>query len=225
MQNFEIYYTIIDSPIEKATFSSLLEMMPSSLSSRLLRFRRWQDSHTYLLGRFLLLYGMKKNGLKFNLSELVYSQSGKPRILDSKNMNFNISHSNYTSACLLSFNSGEVGIDIEDCNYLNIEDYRPFFSTKEWEIIKTSPYKVKDFYSFWTRKEAVLKAAGTGLINELSSLEVISDTVMFQNIEWFLKKINLNHKQVCHVATQYNIDNVPANYVDVEEVISYCLSP
>ncbi len=97
-------------------------------------------------------------------SEIVFSYGtkGKP---ECEGIYFNASNSGGFGAIAVSF-EGRVGIDIEDmslgrCN-LAIADY---FSEEEKALIAAMPEKRREesFYALWVRKEAVMKAVGTGL--------------------------------------------------------------
>lgn len=88
---------------------------------------------------------------------------------------FNISHTREAFAFAVTEHS-EVGIDLEkaDRNF----DFKPlirrFFSSRECEFILESPEESRDrFFFLWTRKEALLKAAGTGITENLSQSEVL----------------------------------------------------
>ena len=100
---------------------------------------------------------------------------GRPYIThpqQHRNIRFNISHTSGLVACSIS-TSHEVGVDIESIlqnrNFHKIS--RDFFSEQEANSLNSiPPHEVKHlFYTYWTLKEAYLKARGIGLSLPLSS--------------------------------------------------------
>jgi 4'-phosphopantetheinyl transferase len=89
--------------------------------------------------------------------------TGKPRLAGTGAVSFNLSHSGACAAAAVS-RGRELGIDIEqirpDAAWRDIA--ARFFSPEEraWLDSRVEPGA---FFRLWTAKEAVLKAAGTGL--------------------------------------------------------------
>lgn len=83
-------------------------------------------------------------------------------------LQFNISHSG--DWILIAVSDTSVGIDLEQAdasfNYQNMLSFS--FSQPEINFIKQSDFPYQSFYQLWTRKECLLKATGTGLIDELT---------------------------------------------------------
>jgi 4'-phosphopantetheinyl transferase len=92
-------------------------------------------------------------------------------------LNFNLSHSENILALAVAFNR-EVGIDIERMNpevdFLGIAEAH--FAAKEFDWLRATPQKKRaiSFYRLWTRKEALLKMAGSGIASELTP-EILTD--------------------------------------------------
>lgn len=86
-------------------------------------------------------------------------------------LEFGLSHSG--SCIALAFSRTRVGVDIEQVKYF--EGYealaRNFFTEEEWKRI-ASAGDIRSFYYYWTRKEAYVKALGTGLRKELNAFDV-----------------------------------------------------
>lgn len=126
----------------------------------------------YTLLRLIISFKLNKNP-----DEILYKTGikGKPELTDNS-LFFNISHTTDSFAIAIS-ESFPVGVDLEDLNkHLNYEPIvKRFFSEKEAEYILNSPGESKDrFFLLWTRKEALLKAIGTGIIPHFSRIEVFS---------------------------------------------------
>ncbi len=120
--------------------------------------------------------------------ELALGSSGKPRIAsDARHaLEFNVSHS--AGVALLAFARGvEVGVDVEfgRTDVEMVELASRFFSGSEVQLVRNAPTgaTAEVFYSIWTRKEACLKALGTGLGLELSSFSVVGDGGLSDSLE------------------------------------------
>lgn len=122
-----------------------------------------------------------------------YNDYGKP-YLQCQSLHFNVSHS---LNCILYAVSktNPVGIDVEHCakniEYLSVA--KQFFQKTEYRKLLDLPEKerVLYFYRCWTRKEAILKAMGTGLSFPLNVSE----------LGWELQEINPAQDYIATVAT------------------------
>ncbi len=94
---------------------------------------------------------------------------GKPEIHPDHaqpRLAFNISHTRGAVACALVLDHA-VGVDIEDRfrsgNHLKLADY--YFARDELAILRAAPEAEQGslFFTFWTLKEAYIKAIGKGL--------------------------------------------------------------
>lgn len=106
-----------------------------------------------------------------------YGPHGKPELQNPKEtpLCFNLSHSGEFG--LLAINdSYPIGVDIERLHpgrpFLKLSER--FFSLKERTELRELPEKDREwaFYACWTRKEAYLKAIGTGLATPLHSFDI-----------------------------------------------------
>jgi 4'-phosphopantetheinyl transferase len=90
---------------------------------------------------------------------------GRPTIIDA---GFSVSVAHSAQRVLLGLSmDGTVGVDVEQVRAIDISALRPLvLSTAELQSTQT----VDDFFKTWVRKEAVLKALGTGLNTAMSSV-------------------------------------------------------
>lgn len=107
-----------------------------------------------------------------------YGKHGKPELgnpVDPEVVRFNVSHSG--KWVLLGFTLGrEVGVDVERIRPVprleKIAEER-FTSAESRRLVGLPPdQRVRAFFSCWTRKEACLKALGTGLYARLDEVVV-----------------------------------------------------
>jgi len=130
------------------------------------------------------------------------NQYGKPLCSQPANaVHFNISHSH--SRGLIAVNLDTIlGVDIQhQRNQKNILKLATrFFAPDEITLLKQTPEsELKNiFYHIWVRKEALLKAAGTGLSLGLSKYAVVADS------------LNTTQSDVKIDSSSYFINDLPA---------------
>lgn len=136
------------------------------------KFRFQNDRLIYLSGRGMLRK-LSIEMLKTSADQLVIKegQYGKPFFEGfEKKLPFNVSNCGTKIAIAFEFTQREIGLDIEviDKNFAYWEMAGHYFSKKECDLV----YSHRDFYRFWTMKEALLKATGVGLVDDLNFLDM-----------------------------------------------------
>jgi len=134
------------------------------------RFVRCRSALRRLLASYL---GAPAAEIRFE-----YSTSGKPQLApeqNSRGLHFNVSHS--ADMALIAVGSDlRLGVDIEkirdDVEAAALAER--FFSPRERAGLRALPAHllVQGFFACWTRKEAFLKATGTGLSFPLAEFSV-----------------------------------------------------
>ncbi len=102
--------------------------------------------------------------------------SGKPFLKEPDNLHFNLSHS--SDAFLLALARHPVGVDMERTDRKIPElmaIIRRYYSAEEQKIVSMSSRPETDFLKIWTRKEAIIKAVGTGLHENLNQINTQTD--------------------------------------------------
>src|SRR5437899_3111539 len=118
-------------------------------------------------------------------------QNGKPFIDNAggnHGIEFNLAHCR--SEALLAVTSGQsVGIDVEDGGSIRKADVdalaQECLTNREAQILQAlaGPDRVRAFLLCWTRKEALLKAVGQGLLAKLNDFEVPLDGASWR-VSW-----------------------------------------
>jgi 4'-phosphopantetheinyl transferase len=162
---------ISNSDFHPEEIRRLGELLTPEERLKSLRFRFPHDRDSYIIVHGLLrqLLGEYLDVPPVSVS-IGYNAYGKPYLTgDPGRMFFNLSHS--AGVSVLAFDpANEIGVDVEQIRK-NFE-YRPivdrFFSDDDKRYLD-SPGKepVLRFYEIWTRKEALLKAFGTGITENL----------------------------------------------------------
>ena len=143
------------------------------------RFHFERDRRNYTATRALLrmLLGKYINRAPERIA-FVYGEMQKPALDRGRSdppVHFNVSHSGMKA--LLAFALGrEVGVDVEQIRY-NLEHEalaKRFFSPAEQQALAALPSSEQcaGFFRCWTRKEAYIKAHGTGLSLPLNGFDV-----------------------------------------------------
>ena len=107
---------------------------------------------------------------------LATNRHGKPCVAECSALHFNVSHSGGLGAIAFT-TEGEVGIDVEAirCDVGALEIASAHFTRNEAAMVAaaaTAQEQASAFLRLWTRKEAVLKAAGCGLLGGLEGVDV-----------------------------------------------------
>jgi phosphopantetheinyl transferase len=138
--------------------------LPDDEQARAARFRIESAREEYLLGR-LLLRGILAEYLGAEPGPLAYGPFGKPA-LPGSNLEFNLSHSHGRLLVAVCADT-PVGIDIEhvDPGIDPVSLARTGLPAADLDALLALPPEARHelFYRLWTRREAALKALGTGL--------------------------------------------------------------
>lgn len=207
-----IYYSHYKNRLDVLSFNKKLEVLPEGIKLKILKYQRWEDAHASLFGKMILKKGLRDFGFDDTLVDLKYNSYSRPHLTDS--IDFNISHSGDYVICVLS-TLGSVGIDLEVIKPITISDFKNTFSPSEWDKINQSKKPIVDFYSYWTAKEAIIKANGKGLHTPLDEFSVTSQQVILDNQLWYIKEIPFIKNYCLHLASNLKIPE----RIDIEEVV------
>lgn len=98
-----------------------------------------------------------------------YGKHGKPFLPDWPQLHFNMSHCSRAVMCVVD--DAPVGCDVEEIPSQVDDGVLSYcFSPEERELIMSASGPAVEFTRWWTRKEALLKMRGVGLVDWLPSL-------------------------------------------------------
>ena len=174
--------------MEQELFSQLLERLPNSSQSRARRYQSALSAYNYIAGRLLLQQGLDSLGYNSDLEKIEYQENGKPSL---PQVQFNISHSGHQVICGFA-SKGDIGVDIEKIEPIDLEDFVSMFSALEWAAIKASDNPLRSFYWFWTRKESIIKALGLSLsfLHQID-LDVTLGHFEVDGVRWYLRGLDV----------------------------------
>lgn len=208
-----ILFSPFEQEINEDKFQFYLSLLPLEHQKVVRRYHRRKDSCASLFGKLLLVDGLRKMGFNnLTLDLLRYTNFNRPYF--NEDIDFNISHTNQCVVCVLS-KDFKVGVDIEEIAKIDYEELKEQWTENEWALIKNSHFPEKQFYHFWTRKEAIIKADGRGLNIPLKDIDVRSDEVFLDPNRWFLREVNLGQKYTVALATSQPIS---AQEMEIERV-------
>lgn len=153
----------------------VLAYLASTLSlkekKKAVRFRKELDRQVYVAGRGMLrvLIGECLNLFPAEI-DILEERFGKPYLKGHRDtFQFNLSSSGHYVAIGIHPGDQQIGVDLEMINkkfeYWEVAAH--YFTTSECDAV----YCHKDFYKVWTKKEALLKATGVGLVDDLNKLD------------------------------------------------------
>jgi len=211
-------YSISHEPLPMFLLRRYLSYVSESCKDKITKLKRWQDVNNGILARVLLLEGLKRYGHNLNwLPPINYGLHHKPYI--ALDVEFNISHSDNMVICALS-DEGTIGVDIEKIKAVAISDFNFQFSSKELHDINLSQNPLREFYRYWTKKEAVIKADGRGLNIPLNNINVLQNSgSIFLDTQWYLYELPIDNEYVGHVAVPAELTHdLKVDYVDLTSV-------
>ncbi len=187
-------------------------------------FFRWADSETVREGehfrnswsRYSRIAGnaMARYGLSafFRIHpeevRILRGEKGKPFVEGRRDLHFNISHSGAYIVC--AFSNGEVGIDTEQVRRARMPVAHRFFHPEEIAALEgvAAIERDRQFFRYWSIKEAFLKYTGTGLTRPLSSFRIVesgSEISLYegeQKIKVALREYNFDPEYTCFVCLE-----------------------
>jgi len=169
------------------------------------RFRFERDRHQYLLSSYTLREILSRYlGVPAGEVPIATTAKGKPYLREGagRGIHFSLSHTHGVAMAAVA--RERVGVDIEEMaeDYPHMEVAENFFAREEVEALQAEadPQKrARLFFSYWTRKEALLKATGEGLYEDLRSIDLsgMGATVDYRGSEWTVVELEPDGKLFC----------------------------
>jgi 4'-phosphopantetheinyl transferase len=204
-------YTEIKHEWNQQELAEKLLLLPEKLQLQALRKRQWTDRQLSVAGKLLLLKLLQEQNNVHSLADLKYNEYRRPYFEGGPD--FNIAHSGNIVICGMT-DEGQIGVDTEQVNQLDFNDFTDFFTENEWHYINNHPDKFDGFYNFWTKKEAVLKAIGSGFHTPLNSVDVSGENVIYDGITYQITALNTHPGYKCHIATTVLPQNIQLQEVN-----------
>ena len=174
----DVHVWCIGSEITPVEFAKLLRVLSQDEREKANRFHLEPDRRRAVIGRgyLRLLIGEIVKSPADQL-RFAYNEFGKPGLIHDQagSLQFNVSHSGELIMIAIAVGR-EVGIDVEKIRTgFDVEELAGrFFSDRERGTLASldAHAKTEAFFRLWTRKEAYLKARGTGLSAPLDQFDL-----------------------------------------------------
>lgn len=177
--------------------------------SRRAQIADWPDArarHRSLIAHSLLAVGLRRLGHPVALMTALRTPLLMRPTVDVP-VDFSVSHSDGCVVCALS-TSGRVGVDVEALGDVTAADFRRYLSDAEraW-----AGHSARRFYSVWTRKEAVVKAADSQGLRDLARVDTLlaHQRAGFDGQRWRTVELALGRGHVAHLALSDTPEETP----------------
>lgn len=212
----EVFYIKNKEPLLSKYLNAVESLIGSAELEQAYRYRRWQDRQANLLGKFLLSKHLEKNGYDVKiLKKLSYTEFKRPHLKDTS-VDFNISHSGDLVICAFSMDQ-TVGIDIEKFQIIDLDVYNYILNENDKKRIESSIDKYSSFFDIWSAKEAILKAHGCGLVDELDELQINDQTGFFNDSTYYLKFLAVHPSYSTVLASSTPIENLSIKEIILDD--------
>lgn len=175
-----LYYMSVSPLEDEAFFEKVYNRLPEHRKNKTDSMKFDKDKRL-CAGAWILLENIfEKFSLNINDYELKNNEFGKPYFENCK-LKFNISHSKNIVAVAVSEN--EIGVDVECIKKKHDGIADRFFHADEIEYLNSFSCEEYDveFTKIWTKKEAYIKAIGTGFSTTLKSFSVFDSKSLSGN--------------------------------------------
>ncbi|MBK8612081.1 MAG: 4'-phosphopantetheinyl transferase superfamily protein [Flavobacteriales bacterium] len=192
----------------KERLGAYTELLDPVELDRMNRFRFDTDRERFILGHGLLRTLLGRYLTRdASLIRMARGPFGKP-FLERKNLRFNLSDTK--DAVIIAFAIDmELGADIEtmtrEVDHRAVSEH--YFTMPEVRNIQEAAEPKRRFLELWTRKEAVLKASGVGIMEDLRVLRVDADrnSMLIEHDAFVAMASPQYHVQTWHIGADHLI--------------------
>jgi 4'-phosphopantetheinyl transferase len=212
----KVYLSKNNSLWDEAKLNESLVKLPTSLREKIVTYKNPTDRQSRITGKLMLMKLIEDLDLKLTLDDLLYTTYHKPYFepptplkgaltANRFSFDFSIAHSGDVVLCA-GTTEGKIGIDVEQIREISITDYRDQLTGNEWQSIQESEDRLQEFYTIWTKKEALLKATGRGVDMDMSAIDVCADEISLNGVTYYLSPIQIHDGYVAHMACTIQTD-------------------
>ena len=216
-QNQSTVVALVDiSDFDIPLIEKYLPLVPLAIQKQVLAYPLIHEQWRSLIAKLLLKKLLIEHGYSSALLEnYQVDEFGKPTI--HPEISFSISHAHDYIVCVLS-SEKHIGIDIEKMRPICIDDYSISLSDDELKQLEESANATTDFFHLWTKKEAISKANGKGLVILLPDMIINKNNATCNQQTWHLQELSINADYVCHVASENKL-TLNTKKILVEELL------
>lgn len=151
--------------LQDAEYDAFFALLDSKKRARISRYKNINDRKSSVCAEMLAKRAIAE---KFSVSpydvKISAKESGQP-FCENFDICLSLSHSGDYAVCAVS--DAPVGIDVQKIVPYNPKTAKKVCSQAELDAIEKSADKAAEFIKLWTKKEAVLKMQGTGVVGSM----------------------------------------------------------
>lgn len=176
-----------------------------------------EDRSRSLLARLMLRYSLlhTQHGEQL-LYEWRRNEYNKPFIPGW--YEFSISHAG--EWVLFAYSDERIGVDVELCADMDYEQLYVCFHRQEQLYIRTAVNPQQAFYNIWVKKEAILKATGTGITNGLDTFSCVENAVIYGDVEWTFYSLALTQEYIAYLCSSKAGQHITLTELSIASLIS-----
>ncbi len=197
----DIWYTRIDA-ISEATIGRYERELGERFTKEISRYKLEIDRRSRIVARKLISMYLVEQGMGDGSFHLLLDEYKKPYIEGGPF--FNITHSGALVA--VCFSDQPVGIDVEEKKEMDWEPITELLHEEERRCLGYLEEKLDIFFRIWARKEAFLKALGSGILNGIGEDCILDNLVEKDNRLWYLQDLELDPDFAAAVCSPYRED-------------------
>ena len=165
---YKVYSIFNLSSISNEMYQQYLRFLPDDRMQKVLRYRNEVDQYNCVMSYLLTMYGIYK---MFGVAnpDIAATKYGKLYLVDQPGIHFNISHC--SKGCVCAISDYAIGVDIQDIHPFSWTVANHCCSSAELRLLEDSANPAVDFTRIWTMKESFLKMKGTGIVDDLCTLD------------------------------------------------------
>lgn len=191
----------LEAPWSDELHQHNLQLLPVSMQQKIKLYQDKTVQQQRIIAKMMLirLFTETAPETPYSLNDIKYNRFNKGYIDDS--IYFNTSYTKGLTICAMSVKNW-VGIDAEIIAPVNVSLFKGYFTEKEWRILQANIFDLTLFYSFWTRKEAVLKAIGRGIYEDFNRIDILDDNLSYNDQTWFIQDVRLHYSYSILIVSQ-----------------------
>jgi 4'-phosphopantetheinyl transferase len=194
------YAQLVSAQFDSEWVNTRLGEIPVEWQPEVLKYVQLNDRVRSLAGRLLLCRALDAFGfLPPAYQQMTLSKYRRPCISGLSAFDFNISHSEGYVLCA-AIRNGRVGVDVESIRLLDFDALQSTLNAAQWAAVHQAVYPQAAFQSYWTAKEALVKADGRGLHLHVNQIEISYPTTQIDGYFWQLQALNISNAYKAHIA-------------------------
>lgn len=199
--------------------SSLRDLLSVSERNRADRYHFIKDKNKFIICRAMLKLLLAKY-VRWDINKISIDSdyNNKPYLTSHPSVFFNLSHAGDLG--IIAIGKIPLGVDIEfiDSKFDFTEISTTVFNELEINHIHNSDNKSYSFYKFWTRKEAIVKAIGKGIDDDIykipatDGLHSVSSLLLSDFKKISVLSFDVTPEYLAAIALTENLDNTDNNW-------------